>query len=54
MKMRKQKRVYLAHGCQPPNPLVRVRDPFGKLLFRAKSSVVSGEGEIFHAAEVDE
>ena len=46
--------LYVVYNCATPEPrLVRVRDPFGNLLFRAKSSVVIGEGEIFRAAEVD-
>ena len=42
---------YMAFDCAPPRPrLVKVQDPFGKLLAKANGSVLSGETEILMAA----
>lgn len=44
--------LYAVFNCASPHPQVtRVRDPFGKLLFRAKGGVVIDENAIFAAAE---
>ncbi|MBI4639111.1 MAG: DUF3883 domain-containing protein, partial [Candidatus Tectomicrobia bacterium] len=44
--------LYVVFGCASPRPrLLRVQDPFGKLLVRAKGGVVIDEREIFTAAE---
>ncbi|MDI6709990.1 MAG: helicase-related protein [Bacillota bacterium] len=44
--------LYVVYDCASARPrLLRVRDPFGKLLVRAKGGVVIGEREIFQAAE---
>lgn len=44
--------LYVAFDCATPKPrLVRVRDPFGRLLARAKGSVVIQAGQIISAAE---
>ncbi len=47
--------LYAVFNCASPHPQVtRVRDPFGKLLFRAKGGVVIDENAIFAAAETFE
>lgn len=44
--------LYVVFDCASPNPrLVRVRDPFGALLAKAKGGVVVGAKQIFEAAE---
>jgi hypothetical protein len=44
--------LYVVFGCASPSPrLLRVQDPFGKLIVKAKGSVVIGQGEIIKAAE---
>ncbi|MBK8912981.1 MAG: DUF3883 domain-containing protein [Phycisphaerales bacterium] len=44
--------LYTVFNCASQHPQVtRVRDPFGKLLFRAKGGVVIDESAIFAAAE---
>lgn len=44
--------LYVAYNCASSNPkLVRVRDPFGKLIVKAKGGVVIEEQEIYKAAE---
>jgi superfamily II DNA or RNA helicase/DNA-binding XRE family transcriptional regulator len=44
--------LYVAFDCATPKPrLVRVRDPFGRLLARAKGSVLIQAGQIISAAE---
>lgn len=44
--------LYAVFNCASQHPQVtRVRDPFGKLLFRAKGGVVIDENTIFAAAE---
>ena len=46
--------LYVVFECAKASPrLLRVRDPFGKLVVRAKGSVIVGEGQIFAAAEYD-
>lgn len=43
--------LYVVYDCATPNPrLVRVRDPFGKLLAKAKGSVLIGPAQIAEAA----
>ena len=42
--------LYVVFDCGTPRPrLVKVRDPFGRLLARAKGSVVITESEILSA-----
>jgi SNF2 family DNA or RNA helicase len=44
--------LYVVFDCATPSPrLLRVQDPFGKLLVRARARVVVGAGEIIEAAE---
>ena len=44
--------LYVVYECAKSAPrLLRVQDPFGKLIVRAKGSVIVGEGQIFAAAE---
>ncbi|MFZ5897985.1 MAG: helicase-related protein [Bacillota bacterium] len=44
--------LYVVYDCASAHPrLLRVQDPFGKLLARRKGGVVIGEQEIFEAAE---
>ncbi len=44
--------LYVVFECAKASPrLLRVQDPFGKLIVRAKGSVIIGEGQIFAAAE---
>jgi hypothetical protein len=44
--------LYVVFGCATPTPrLLRVQDPFGKLIVKAKGSVVIGKAEIVKAAE---
>jgi superfamily II DNA or RNA helicase len=44
--------LYVVFDCATPHPrLVRVRDPFGRLLARAKGSVLIQAGQIISAAE---
>jgi hypothetical protein len=44
--------LYVVFDCASPHPrLLRVQDPFLKLIVRAKGSVTIDEGEIFQAAE---
>jgi superfamily II DNA or RNA helicase/DNA-binding XRE family transcriptional regulator len=44
--------LYAVYDCAALNPrLLRVRDPFGSLLFKAKGGVIIDEAEIFQAAE---
>ncbi len=46
--------LYVVFECAKDAPrLLRVKDPFGKLVVRAKGSVIIGEGQIFAAAEYD-
>lgn len=46
--------LYAIYDCATPAPrLVRVRDPFGTLLARAKGSVLISSREVADAAEVD-
>jgi hypothetical protein len=43
--------LYAVYDCATPSPrLVRVQDPFGKLLARSKGSVLVGAREIANAA----
>lgn len=45
--------LYVVYDCATPHPrLLRIQDPFGKLIVRAKGGVIIGEREIFEAAEV--
>lgn len=45
--------LYAAYDCATPNPrLMRVQDPFGSLLAKAKGSVLVAPREIIQAAEV--
>jgi hypothetical protein len=44
--------LYVVYECATAHPrLLRIQDPFGKLIVRAKGSVVIEEREIFAAAE---
>lgn len=44
--------LYVVYNCGTPNPrLVRVNDPFYKLIATAKGGVLIGEEEIFRAGE---
>jgi len=44
--------LYVVYDCAKAAPrLWRIQDPFGKLIVRAKGSVIVGEGAIFAAAE---
>jgi hypothetical protein len=44
--------LYVVYDCATPSPrLLRVQDPFGKLIVKAKGSVVIGRAEILKAAE---
>jgi Domain of unknown function (DUF3883) len=44
--------LYVVYECAKSAPrLLRIQDPFGKLIARAKGSVIIGEGQIFAAAE---
>jgi hypothetical protein len=44
--------LYTVYSCATPTPrLVRVQDPFGKLLARAKGSMLISPREIAEAAE---
>ncbi|HVB75961.1 MAG TPA: helicase-related protein [Ktedonobacteraceae bacterium] len=46
--------LYVVYECAKSAPrLLRIQDPFGKLIVRAKGSVIVGEGQIFSAAEVE-
>ncbi|NCO35064.1 MAG: hypothetical protein AUJ92_02035 [Armatimonadetes bacterium CG2_30_59_28] len=46
--------LYAVYDCATPNPrLVRVQDPFGKLLARAKGSILISPREIIEATEVE-
>jgi hypothetical protein len=45
--------LYAVYDCATPNPrLVRVQDPFGSLLARAKGSVLIGQAQVMEAGEV--
>jgi len=44
--------LYVVYDCASAHPrLLRVRDPFRKLIVRAKGGVIVGEQEVFAAAE---
>jgi hypothetical protein len=44
--------LYVVFDCASPHPrLLRIQDPFGKLIVRAKGSVIINEQELFLAAE---
>ncbi len=44
--------LYVVYECAKSAPrLLRIQDPFGKLIVRAKGSVIVGERQIFSAAE---
>jgi hypothetical protein len=44
--------LYVVYDCAKASPrLLRIQDPFGKLIVRQKGSVIVGEGQIFAAAE---
>jgi superfamily II DNA or RNA helicase len=44
--------LYVVFDCASPQPrLLRVQDPFGKLLFKAKGGVIIDEKEILEAAQ---
>ena len=43
--------LYVVYECATPHPrLLRIQDPFGKLIIRAKGGVVIAEQQIFEAA----
>ncbi len=47
--------LYVVFGCATPSPrLLRVQDPFGKLIVKAKGSVVIAAREILAAREEDD
>jgi hypothetical protein len=47
--------LYVVYDCATPHPrLLRVQDPFGRLVARAKGGVIIDERAIFDAAEADE
>ena len=44
--------LYVVYDCATPQPrLVRVRDPFGSLLAKAKGSVLVGAAAVMNAAQ---
>ena len=44
--------LYAVYGCGTPTPrLVRVRDPFGSLLAKAKGSVLISPSQVIQAGE---
>ena len=44
--------LYVVYECATAHPrLLRIQDPFGKLIVRAKGSMIIDEPEIFAAAE---
>jgi SNF2 family DNA or RNA helicase len=44
--------LYVVYDCASPHPrLLRVQDPFSKLIVKAKGGVTIDEGEVFSAAE---
>lgn len=46
--------LYVVYDCASAHPrLLRIRDPFGKLLARARGGVIIDEREVFAAAEVE-
>ena len=46
--------LYVVFECAKASPrLLRVQDPFGKLIVQQRGSVIVGEGQIFAAAEQD-
>jgi hypothetical protein len=46
--------LYVVYDCASPHPrLMRVQDPFGKLIVKAKGGVAIDEGEVFAAAEAE-
>ncbi len=50
--LRAQYWLYVVYDCAAAHPrLLRVPDPFGSLLFKAKGGVVIDEGSIFAVAE---
>jgi len=50
--LRSQYWLYVVYDCATAHPrLLRVRDPFVKLLVRAKGGVIIGEASVFEAAE---
>ncbi len=50
--MRQDYWLYAVYGCATPSPrLIRVQDPFGNLLAKAKGSVLIGEKQINEASD---
>ena len=50
--LRDQYWLYVVYDCAATHPrLLRVQDPFGSLLFKARGDVIIGEAAIFQAAE---
>ncbi len=46
--------LYVVFDCASPNPrLIKVRNPFRKLIAKAKGSVVLSGSDIFSAAEIE-
>jgi hypothetical protein len=46
--------LYVVYDCAKPSPsLLRIQDPFQKLLFRATTAMQVGEGDLLTAAEID-
>ena len=46
--------LYVVFNCASSHPrLLRIQDPFGKLIVKTKSIVVIDEQEIFQASEAD-
>jgi hypothetical protein len=47
--------LYVVFDCATPRPrLVKVRDPFGRLLARARGSMIISSAEILSAADEGE
>jgi hypothetical protein len=52
--LREQYWLYVVYDCAAAHPrLLRVQDPFAKLLVRAKGGVVVDEASVFEAAEIE-
>ncbi len=46
--------LYVVYDCATPHPrLLRVQDPFRKLVVKAKGGVIIGEGDVFAAAQTE-
>src|SRR5262249_24553344 len=46
--------LYVVYDCASPHPrLLRVQDPFSKLIVKAKGGITVDESEVFSAAEAE-